>query len=149
MSTHNLLKSHHHVKLDMEFKNDCRIWKTFLESSDLRNIVCRPLVDLNTSLIAEKLRFFTDASAAKLKGFGCYFDGRYLFAQWEKDFIVDHSPSIEFLELYALCIGVFIWSEDLKNARVIIHCDNEMMVGMVNKFSSSCGNCITLIRNWR
>ena len=48
----SILKQHHHVKLDREFKDDCRMWVQFLESNPdtagetSTYTTCRPFVDL-------------------------------------------------------------------------------------------------------
>ena len=54
--------------------------------------------------------------------------------------------SIEYLELLAICMGIFCWSEELRNWRIITFCDNQSVVVMVNQTISSCKNCMILIR---
>ena len=68
--------------------------------------------------------------------------------QWPEQFINKSDPGIEFLELYALTSALLLWRRDLKlsNARVTIYCDNESVVHMVNKLTSSCKQCMKLIR---
>ena len=43
------LRGHHHVKLDKEFKEDCRVWVEFLESFQ-ETTLCRPLIDLSENI---------------------------------------------------------------------------------------------------
>ena len=57
-----------------------------------------------------------------------------------------HNPSIEFLELYAVVVGVVNWISRFKNSRVVLFCDNTSVVAMINKNSSSCSRCLNLIR---
>ena len=65
------LKQYHHMCLDKEFKDDCRVWLAFI-SGNLRDIVNRPMVDLfGTVLISVDIAFYSDASAKKTFGFGC------------------------------------------------------------------------------
>ena len=108
------LKSHHHVTLDKEFKDDCRMWQSFL--TDLNTYsVARPFIDHRLpEETAEQLFFFSDASANPDLGFRCIFGKSWLFSRWEKNFIQEKNPSIGFFELYALCMGVFTWSNRLK-----------------------------------
>ena len=40
------LKSYHHVRVDGEFKADCRIWLQFLEDGYINDIVNRPMIDV-------------------------------------------------------------------------------------------------------
>ena len=87
-----------------------------------------------------------DASAIRSLGFGCIFDEEWCFKQWELGFIQQMNPSIEFLELYTLCIGIFTWIQKLNNKRIIVFCDNKTVVGMINNTTSGCKFCMTLIR---
>ena len=98
-ATKQVLRAYHHVTLDREFKEDCRIWKTFLETN-AHQLISRPFIDLEVSLNARELRFYTDASAKLTLGFGCIFNNEWIYKQWENSFIHEENPSIEFLELY-------------------------------------------------
>ena len=66
--------------------------------------------------------------------------------QWEPSYIRNYQPSIAYLELYALCTGISVWQEKLKNMRFIIFCDNESVVSIVNLGVSSCKNCMFLLQ---
>ena len=141
------MKSYHHVKLDMEFKADCWVWLAFLDN-DINNIyrISRPFMDLSKFTTANDIGFSSDATAGKFLGFGCVFGKSWLFGQWEPDFIDHYSPSIEVLELFALCLGLFTWIKKIANSRVLVYCDNQAVVSMVNSTSSSCAYCMKLIR---
>ena len=72
-----------------------------------------------TSKTATQLRFYSDASAnAKLR-FGAIFDQRWLFVQWEDNFIQGMKPSIEYLELVGMVAALLTRGHYLKNQRVI------------------------------
>ena len=137
------LRHYHHIRLDKEFKNDCEMWLKFLSKQDVVN---RPFIDLNKNLISQEINFYSDASAAESLGFGVIFKTRWSFGQWEEGFIKKYSPSIQFLELYALCAGIFIFQHDLKQIRITVHCDNKSVVDMINGTVSSCKYCMCLLR---
>ena len=137
------LKPFHHVSLDGEFRRDCRMWINFLEDQVSNN---RPFLDLAKSLCARKLNFFSDASANSRLGFGAIFGNHWLFGQWEENFIDLEEPMIGFLELYVLCVAVFMWSSLLQNTRIVVFCDNESVVYMMNNMTSSCKFCMELLR---
>ena len=141
------LKPYHHIRLDREFKMDRKVWLEFL-NAELSHVVNRPMIDLDEVVTATDLFFFSDASAAPGLGFGCVFNKRWIFAQWEPDYIKPdlHQPTIEYLELYALCAGILTWQEHLRDCRILIHCDNQAVVSMVNNMTSSCQNCMILLR---
>ena len=140
------LKDYHHVKVDQELKSNCQVWITFLTTDNDKLRLCRPFVDMSIFETSDTLSFYLDASRAVDLGFGAYFDGRWTYGKWETGYIESLKPSIEYLELYALCIGIFTWQHLLKNCRIVIFCDNQAVLSMVNNTTSSCKNCMILIR---
>ena len=138
------LKPHHHIRLDGEFKRDCKMWETFLSSGN--NAICRPFIDLNETLSADQLSFFMDAAKGSDLGFGGIFNNHWIIGQWESDFIKTNNQSIEFLELFGVVIAVYAWITELRNKRIVLFCDNESVVHMINNSSSSCRFCMVLIR---
>ena len=90
---------------------------------------------------------YSDATAAINLGFGAIFNEKWLYQCWETGFIQLVNPSIEFLEFYALCVAVFVWSNQLKNSCFILFCDNQSVCDMIeNGCTSGCKYCMTLIR---
>ena len=141
-----MLRDHHHVTLDADFLRDCHMWITFLNNSE-KLILCRPYLDILGISTAKRLKFYTDALGSLTKGgFGAFFDGRWFSGVWDRNFMSKCRPSIEFLELYALCLGLFTWAEELKNCRIVLHCDNSSVRDMLNATSSKCEYCMQLIR---
>ena len=140
------LKPYHHIRVDTELRFDCKVWKIFLQQYT-STALCRPMVDLSlkeTNSI-KVLNFYSDVSAAEKLGFGAVFNNEWLCAQWEPNYM-KNKPSIEYLELLALTAALLTWGHELMNQRVKIHCDNMAVVNMVNTATSSCKNCMYLIR---
>ena len=142
--TDSKLRAYHHMRLDKGFKKDCKVWLEFLQQPE-RISLCRPFVDLSVFDTAETLQFFTDSSANPELSFGCVFGTRWIFGKWETGFVHKFNPSIEYLELVALVIGVLSWGHLLTKKRMII-CDNQAVVQMVNNMSSKCSHSMELIR---
>ena len=141
------IKQYHHIHLDTEFKADCRMWADFLLMQETgKKVLCRPFIDMEVTLHAETLQFFTDAAKGEKLGIGGVFGRAWYIAKWEPGFIKRCDPSIEYLELLAVCMGVFCWAENLKNKRFVMFCDNQSIVTMINDTTSSCKNCMYLIR---
>ena len=65
---------------------------------------------------------------------------------WNTTWLQEEKPSIEYLELYAVAVGIMLWIHKFKNGRVLLHCDNESVCRMLNKSPTSCRNCMILIR---
>ena len=134
------------MRLDAEFRSDCLVWRTFLENHDT-SVVNRPMLDLLADpMMALELGFHSDASARPDLGFGCILQNSWLWGAWENNFVVEFDPSIELLELFALCAGIFTWERQLCNMRLLVHCDNQAVVSMVNNLTSSCPHCMKLLR---
>ena len=69
-----------------------------------------------------------------------------MYGKWDSEFIKAADPSIAYLELYELVGTVLNWIHNYKNKRIILFCDNQSVVQMVNNTTSSCKNCMVLIR---
>ena len=137
------MKKHHHIKLTREMKMDLELWKVFL---DHPSVYARSFLDLNNILTSEDVDFYTDASANPNLGCGGISGTNWYILQWNEKFINKHKPSINYLELYALTVAIYLWVGKFKNKRIHIFCDNMSVVQMVNKSSSKCKNCMVLIR---
>ena len=137
------LKQHHHVSLDAEFKLDAGVWELFLENA-AASVLCRPFVDRDMFSTSHEINFYTDASGRI--GYGTFFNGRWLYGEWDRSFLQSAEPSIEYLELFALTAGILTWGRFLTDTRIIIFCDSQAVVEMVNKTTSNCKNCMHLLR---
>ena len=145
-----LLKQHHHIWLNKEFVMDCKVWRTFLRETDTSpQLLCRLFLDFRqVTETTNTLKFYSDSSLNPKLGFGAVFGNRWIVGQWNEDFIVSCKPSIEFLELFALTAGILTWHHEpeLNNSRIVVFCDNEAVVHMVNNTASTCGQCMKLLR---
>ena len=138
------LKQHHHVSLDCEFREDCKVWENYLKEITHNILICRPFTDINGFDDAEDLEFFTDPSG--WIGFGCLFAGRWSYGLWSQEFLAHFNPSIEYLEMFALCVGIFMWKCKLSNRKIAIYCDNTSVRDAVNDSSSKNKMTMTLVR---
>ena len=144
-----LLRDHHHTYLDSQFISDCKVWLGFLMSAAECPVrLCRPFADFDDSVVWTTLNLYSDASLNKNLGFGGIFDNQWVFGQWSEGFIEENDPSIEFLELFALVVGLTIWVNEprLQNTRIRIFCDNQAVMHMVNSLTLSCMQCMKLFR---
>ena len=136
-------KPHHQVKLSLECKLDLEIWKKFLM---FPQIVARPFMDFNTQLTSIDIDMYSDASRNPELGFGAYCGPDWCFGQWDSSFIKTQQPSIEYLELFAVAVAIMNWIKFFKNKRILLYCDNQAVVHMINGTTSSCGQCMVLLR---
>ena len=141
----HILRQHHHVHVKQSFRQDAIMWKIFLQNADAYQL-CHPFVDLDDQDSNIVLPFYSDVAKKVGLGLGAVYDNQWLFAKWNDDFIMNQDPSIEFLELLALTAAVLAWEEDIKHVRVVIFNNNQAVMGMVNKLTSPCLQCMKLIR---
>ena len=136
------LKPHHHIKITEENRLDLTVWKEFLEHPDG---YYRPFMD-TISINAKEIDMYSDASGTYGLGFGAYCGPAWTYGQWDQQFCKKHHPSIEYLELFAVTVGILNWIKLFANRRVVLFCDNESVVYMINNSTSSCKNCMILMR---
>ena len=137
------LKPHHHLKITKEIKLDLEMWENFLQHP---SVFSRKFIDLDASKTSREIDFYTDASANSQLGCGGYNQNSWFIIQWDEEFIKDKNPSINYLELYAVTVGIFLWIHRYKDSQITLFCDNMSVVQMINNNSSKCKNCMVLIR---
>ena len=142
-TTSQKLRPHHHIQINGEMRADLSTWLSFVNHS---SVFARQFMDFSKFYNAIEISMFSDASKSKVLGMGGVCDSAWMFAQWPAGFIEAYDPSIEYLELYALVATVINWVYKFRNKRIILFCDNQSVVHMVNKMTSSCRNCMILIR---
>ena len=69
-----------------------------------------------------------------------------MWGTWDYTFCDKVQPSIEYLELFALAAAVLAWIDRFKNRKIYLFCDNQSVVQMINNTTSSCRNCMVLLR---
>ena len=134
------LKQHHHIRINKEMRMDLSTWLTFLSHP---SVFSRKFIDF-TQRSAMDISFYTDAS--KTIGIGGFCKQERMHAKWNKHFIAEQNPSISYLELFAVTAGLLNWMHKFKNMCIILHCDNQGAVDMINTSSSKCRQCMKLIR---
>ena len=136
------LMQHHHVRVSEEVRLDLEIWRTFLTNPQ---VFCRPFMHA-IKRTAKDINMYSDASGSVNKGAGAYCGMAWTVCQWDRSWMEQEQPSIEYLELYGVTIGVLLWINKFKNSSVMLHCDNSSVCAMINNSSTSCRHCMVLIR---
>ena len=123
------------IHLDEQFKKDLLWWDVFLERFDGISII--PMFNWNGP---DKI-LQVDAC---LNGCGGWSDGEFFhkrFPQW----LQKHKEvSINEKETMALIVGLKLWREKIRNKHLLVFCDNQAMVNIVNMgrasniFAQSC-----------
>ena len=139
--TSGKLKPHHHIKITGEMRSDLNLWIEFLNHP---TVYCRKFIEFHGHYASE-LDFYTDASGNFDLGMGAVCQTSWMFVQWDQT-VKELEPSIEYLELFALTTALLTWLNRFQNRRIYVFCDNMSVVHMINSMSSSCKNCMILIR---
>ena len=89
---------------------------------------------------------YSDSSLNPNLGCGGVCMTSWFVLQWDADFILQKKPSIAYLELYAVTINVLSYLHLFEGKNISLFCDNMAVVEMINNKTSSCRNCMVLIR---
>ena len=138
----HLSNPNHHLPVSSEMKTDLKLWLAFLKTPTAYS---RPFLDFE-EVTSRDIDFYTDASRNSHLGCGGINGQDWFIMQWEEAFIEKFEPSIAYLELYAVIVGVVNWISKYKNQRITIFCDNQSVIQMINNCTSKCKNCMVLIR---
>ena len=117
------MKQYHHAKVDTKIQLDLKMWQTFFKKYES---ISRPFMNFNTKLKVDTMNWYTDTSGNLDLGCGGHFnDQRWFMRHCDKQFMMRNTSSIEYLELYALMLGVYLSSDQVQNRRIILFCDNK------------------------
>ena len=118
---------HHHTNLSKGSKEDMRLWLQFLKNFNGKSLF------LNDRLLTNHdINLYTDASG-KL-GYGAVFGNNWFYGSWSEWWL---SQNITLLELYPIVIAIEVWGASLKNKCLQFFVDNEALVDVLGKQSSS------------
>ena len=137
------LLPHHHIRINTEVRQDLLTWEKFINHP---SAFCRSFIDFTETIKAEEIGLASDASRAHTLGFGAICQTSWIYHMWLEGYIASFKPSIEYLELFGVVAGVIQWIHRFRNKRIILLCDNTSVVAMINNMTTSCKNCMKLLR---
>ena len=133
-------KQHHFKRLTTGAKSDLNMWIEFLNSYN----GVSALLDREWSFYSD-IHLYTDASGSL--GFAAYFNGKWAQGSWESHFLREREgKNIAFLELFPICVALSIWGDKLNSKKIIMHCDNQGVVHVINKQTAKCPRIMALLR---
>ena len=133
--TIGISKPSFHIRLNKEARLDLSAWLIVLESYNGVSV----LLD-DQWLSSEKLELFTNASKLGVAGVlhGVWFQGSWPASWLDKNIAVR--------ELFPIVLALKLWSSQLCSKRLLILCDNEAVVYVINDQTSRDSNLMSLIR---
>ena len=139
--TRNVKQPHHHIKLSAGFFKDLEMWKQFIVNWNGASFFLSSAWE-----DSECLELNTDASG--VLGYGGFFRGKWFQGKWEPHQQLGQPEiSITWQELFAIVVACQIWGESLQNKRIILNCDNESVVNIVNSKRSRIPRAMDLLRH--
>ena len=135
--THGLTKPNHHVRLNKNARLDINAWLTFLSSFNGTTILRRFVWETS-----QKLHLYSDA--ASKHGFAAILGSEWFQGVFPQDWDQFH---ITFKELYPITAAVVVWGTQLANKCILMHCDNQAVVHIINSLTSKDNDIMCLVRH--
>ena len=132
------MKQSWHVSVTLEMKRDITMWCRFIQEYGGTTPIKLPGTP--------QVHIYTDATAAVRLGWGAWCGTAWMWDQWDPQFMADNNPSIDFLELYAVIVAVWVWTPQVANKIAVIHSDNMPTVQVLHNKSSHSPSMLLLLR---
>ena len=95
-------------------------------------------LDTNNAPLNSKGHVYTDIVTTKELWWGAWWFPFWIAYHWDLNHMQQNNYSIDFLELYAVLVAVWVWMPYFTNKVPVVHSDNQSMVqALHNRFSSS------------
>ena len=129
---------HYYIKLNAEFRSDLAMWSKFL--SDWNGVSF--FLDDDITLAAD-INLYTDATD---KSFGGIFNNAWFQGYFPEDLFREQT-SMALFELYPIVMACQMWgSAWWCKKRILINCDNESTVFIINKGRSKIESIMKFMR---
>ena len=94
------------------------------------------------TVVSSDISLFTDASNI---GMGGVFEDEWFSVEWPSHIAGDQC-STNFQEMFAILTAVTIWGGKLKNKQILIYCDNETAVSIINSGTCKSSKMMIIVR---
>lgn len=91
--------------------------------------------------MADNLQLYTDVSSRF--GYGAVFQNHWLYSEWNSEWL---GTNITVKELYPIVLAIELWGREITNMSICFNCDNEALVYVLNKHTSSEPKVMFLVR---
>lgn len=127
----------HYLRLNTGFRKDLCWWIYFLSDWNGRTFFYDEQWISNSCL-----HLYTDACKTSFGGLL----HNFWFCDTFDNVDVPNRRSITFKELYAITMALTVWSPMLHSRNIILHCDNQSVVHIINSGRSKCKHIMSLMR---
>lgn len=130
---------YHKHRISAEIRDDLLMWKVILSDG------FGPFRIFNRKFIpCYELQLYTDAS--KSFGGGVVFGNDWFYFKWPPHFADD--KSISYLEFIPIVLSVFVFANRLTGIKLTLYTDNEALVAIISKKTSSDPFILSLLRKF-
>lgn len=141
-ATKGLSKPFHHLRITRGMKQDLQMWLAFFQDFNGVSVFHDRFWTSN-----EDAQLFTDSAAGPGLGFGAYFNGKWMYDKWPKDWYKNEITSdITVLELFPIVASVIVWGQELCQKKILFRSDNQAVVHILNTMSSKSDRVMVLVR---
>ena len=128
------------VTISKTAKGDLVMWQHFLSHWNGISL----FID-NDETTSPSMHLFTDASGF---GHGGIFGNSWFYGEFPEDVLkrLTKKASIAFKELYPIVIAAVLFGKSWSRKRIVLHCDNKGVVGIVKKGYSKSEDIMRLMR---
>ena len=126
--------SHHHIRLNREFRADLAWWRCFVEHWNGVELIQGPKLD-------QGLEFTSDASGSW--GCGASYGNQWFQYSWDAKAQLLH---IAVKELVPIVMAAAVWGHNWKGSSITCYCDNQTVVAVMNSRSSRDRHLMHLLR---
>ena len=126
---------HHHLRLCTDVYLDLDWWLAFLPTWNGVSFILE-----NTWSTSLSMSLFTDASGSL--GWGAYWSRHWIQSHWSGNQV---DRGIVWKELFAIASAVNTWGHHWPRKKVLVHCDNQAVVGIWKKGTTNCPEVMSLV----
>lgn len=132
---------HDRVALDDGCRSDLRFWSSLCDSWNGISFFYNDFADSSVAL-----RMFTDAAPSI--GFGGIYNDEWFADVWPEELraLPPGSQSTALLELYPIVVACILWGNQWLRKQIVVFCDNEATVNIINKARSTIPFINRLVR---
>ncbi|MES9880226.1 MAG: reverse transcriptase domain-containing protein [Sedimenticola sp.] len=141
-ATCGLTKPYHHIRLNNGIKLDLYMWLDLLRNYNGISVFHDRYWVSNI-----EAQLFTDSAGGRGRGFGAYFQGHWFTGMWPDSWHdKGYTTDIAMLELFPIFISLVVWGEQLRNKKIVFHCDNMAVVYILNTMSAKSELVMYIVR---
>lgn len=132
----------YYIRITHGIREDLKMWLEFFSQF---NGVC--YISESSWLTNSDLQLYTDSAGNANLGCGAILGKQWLVLAWPMEWKgCDIMRDITFLELVPIVLALYVWSDVLRNKKVVFHCDNLALVTVLNNKTSKSDRVMKLVR---